>query len=93
MLILKKKKETRHFKNHLISYLEKYWKQKYNPSIKEIKNELNIRNTLLLKKTLRQMRTDKILDGSYDENGIYRIYKFKSLTSESVLYSNYSDMC
>jgi len=88
LLILKKKKETRHFKNHLISYIEKYWKQNYNPSIKEIRNELNIRNTQLLKKTLRQMRTDKILDGSYDENGIYRIYPFKSLTSESVLYSH-----
>jgi len=88
LLIPKKKKETKHFKNHLISYIEKYWKQNYNPSIKEIKNELNIRNTQLLKKTLRQMRTDKILDGSYDENGIYRIYPFKSLTSESVLYSH-----
>ena len=88
MVILKKKKETKHFKNHLIRYLEKYWKQKYNPSIKEIKNELNIKNTLLLKKTLRHMKTDKILDGSYDENGIYRIYPFKSLTSESVLYSH-----
>jgi hypothetical protein len=88
LLIPKKKKETKHFKNHLISYIEKYWKQNYNPSIKEIRNELNIRNTQLLKKTLRQMRTDKILDGSYDENGIYRIYPFKSLTSESVLYSH-----
>jgi len=88
LLIPKKKKETKHFTNHLISYIEKYWKQNYNPSIKEIRNELNIRNTQLLKKTLRQMRNDKILDGSYDENGIYRIYPFKSLTSESVLYSH-----
>ena len=88
MVILKIKKETKHFKNHLIRYLEKYWKLNHNPSIKEIKNELNIKNTLLLKKTLRHMKTDKILDGSYDENGIYRIYPFKSLTSESVLYSH-----
>ena len=88
MLILKKKKETRSFKEHLVSYLEKYWRQNYNPSLKEIKNELNIRNTQLLKKTLRHMRTDNILDGSYDDHGVYRIYPFKSLKSESVLYSH-----
>jgi len=88
LLILKKKRELRHFKDHLISYLEKYWKKNYNPSLKQIKNELHIRNIQLLKKTLRHLRTDKILDGSYDDHGIYRIYPFKSLRSESVLYSH-----
>lgn len=91
MYILKKKKETKYFKDRLINYLEKYWKINYNPSLKEIKEELNIRNISLLKKTLRHLRTHKILDGSYDNLGVYRIYPFKSLTSESVLYSNASE--
>ncbi len=88
MLILRRKKDNKHFKDHLIKYLEKYWKQNYNPSLKELKNDLNIKNNQLLKRTLRHMRIDKILDGSYDDQGVYRIYPFKSLTFESVLFSN-----
>jgi hypothetical protein len=89
---LKKKKKKRLFKDQLIKYLENYWKQEHNPSIKEIKNDLHIRNIQLLKNTLRHMKIDKILDGSYDDHGIYRIYPFKSLPSESVLYSNLSEL-
>jgi len=88
LTIHKKKKEIRYFKNHLIKYLLNFWKDGYNPSLKELKNDLNIRNVQLLKSTLRYLRTEKVLDGSYDENGVYRIYPFKSLTSKSVLYSN-----
>ncbi|MFX1443276.1 MAG: hypothetical protein ACFFHV_07685 [Promethearchaeota archaeon] len=92
MLVLKKKKENKLFRNHLINYLQKYWKQNCNPSLKEIKNDLHIRNIQLLKKTLRHLRTDKILDGAYDDNGVYRIYPFKSLKSESILYSNTTEL-
>ena len=88
MIVLKKKKEIQHFKKAVINYIEHFWKKGYNPSIKELKNDLNIKNIQLLKKTLRIFRITKILDGSYDGEGVYRIYRFKSLTSESILYSN-----
>ena len=91
MLIHKKKKEIRYFKNHLTKKLQNFWKNGYNPSLKELKNDLNLRNVQLLKNTLRVLRTEKVLDGSYDEEGVYRIYPFKSLTSKSVLYSNLYD--
>ena len=90
--MLKKKKETKSIKNHLSKYLETYWKQNHNPSIKEIKKDLKIRNIQLLKKTLRRMRIEKYLDGSYDDYGVYRIYPFKSLTSESVLFSPLNEL-
>lgn len=70
-----------------MKYLEHFWKNGYNPSLKELKHDLNVRNREILKRTLRNMRTEKVLDGSYDENGVYRIYPFKSLPYKSVLYS------
>ena len=77
MTIHKKKKEIRYFKNHLTKYLHSFWKNGYNPSLKELKNDLNIRNVQLLKSTLRDLRMHNVLDGSYDEEGVYRIYPFK----------------
>ncbi len=88
MIVLKKKKESSEFKNYLTQYLEGFWFKEHNPSIKELRNDLNIKNVQLLKKTLRNLRVGKVLDGSYDEEGIYRIYPFKSLTTKSYLYSN-----
>ncbi len=88
MIVIKKKKESGELKNYLIKYLEKFWVKGHNPSIKELRNDLNIKNVQLLKKTLRNLRVGKVLDGSYDEEGIYRIYPFKLLTSKSYLYSN-----
>ena len=85
---LRKKKEIRYFRKYLTKYLENFWKKGYNPSLKELKHDLKIRNEELLKRTLRNMRMDKFLDGSYDEEGVYRIYPFKSLNYKSVLYSN-----
>ena len=85
---LRKKKEISHLRKHLLKYLENFWKNGCNPSLKDLRHDLKIRNGEMLKKALRNMRTEKVLDGSYDEEGVYRIYPFKSLPYKSVLYSH-----
>jgi len=84
----KKRKEGKRIQADLMKYLENLWKKGYNPSIKDLKDDLHTKNLQLLKRALRNMRVEKILDGSYDDKGIYRIYPFNSISSKSILYSN-----
>jgi hypothetical protein len=83
----KQRKRAKDLENNLLKYLKRFWKKGYNPTLKEVTNDLNIKNTRLLKSTLRKMRIHKMLDGSYDREGTYRIYPFKTLSFDSNIYS------
>ena len=87
MAYFKQRKRAKDLENNLLKYLERFWKKGYNPTLKEVTNDLNIKNTMLLKSTLRKMRIHKMLDGSYDREGAYRIYPFKTLSFDSDIYS------
>ena len=82
----------KNLKSSLHNYLRNYWKTGYSPSLKELRENMLVKNSEMLKKVLRNLRINKILDCSYDLEGVYRIYPFKQyeqIQSEFFLHTHY----
>lgn len=74
-----KRKRLKLFKKKLLRYLISMWQLSRDPSLKELVNNLPIldnKSNRLLIKMLRHLRVKKVLDGYYDQLGIYRIGEF-----------------
>ena len=75
-----KRKKLKLFKKELLAYLTSVWQFNHDPSLKEVVCEFNVldnESKKILIKLLRHLRVRKIVDGYYDQSGIYRICNFK----------------
>ena len=73
----RKKKELKRYKRTLTAYLQQNWERGHIPSLRQVITSLDLLNKPLLIAVLRQLRCARILDGSYDSQGVYWLYPFK----------------
>lgn len=89
---LKKRTQMKQLRSKLLQYLNNYWKDGHSPSLDELLNNISVKNIEMLKKILRDLRINRILDASYDMEGVYRIYPFKQydqIKTEIALFTHY----